>query len=75
MNKVSRRSMSRTERPVPSVVPGALSTAICSGLPVPRGPAILSRMGTKSRETIYGGWVGAAAARATEARKELSAPR
>ena len=47
----------------------------CDGLPVPRGPAILSRMGTTSRETIYGGSVGAAAARATEARKELSAPR
>jgi hypothetical protein len=31
---------------------------------------ILSRMGTKSRETIYGGSVRAAAERATEARKE-----
>ena len=30
----------------PPVVPGTPSTAICSGLPVPRGPAILSRMGT-----------------------------
>ena len=29
-----------------SVVPGTPSTAICSGLPVTRGPAILSRMGT-----------------------------
>ena len=40
-----------------------------SGLPDPRGPAILSRMGTKSRETIYGASVRAAAERATEARK------
>src|SRR5258707_9005356 len=31
---------------------------------------ILSRMGTKSRETIYGGSVRAAAERATEARKQ-----
>ena len=46
------------------------STALCGGLPVPRGPAILSRMGTKSRETIYGGSVRAVAERATEARKE-----
>ena len=52
------------------VVPSTPSTAIPSGLPVPRGPAILSRMGTKSRETIYGGSVRAAAERATEARKE-----
>ena len=46
------------------------STATYSGLPVPRGPAILSRMGTKSRETIYGASVRAAAERADEARKE-----
>jgi hypothetical protein len=52
-----------------SVVPGSLPAAICSGLPVARGPAILSRMGSKSRETIYGGSVRAAAERATEARK------
>jgi hypothetical protein len=32
-----------------------LSAATCSGLPVPCDPAILSRMGTKSRDTIYGG--------------------
>ena len=51
-------------------MPGALSTAICSGLPVPRGPAHPSHMGTKSRETIYGASVRAAAERATEARKE-----
>ena len=49
---------------------GTPSTAICSGLPVPRGRRILSRMGTKSRETIYGASVRAAAERATEARKE-----
>ena len=30
---------------VASVVPGTPSTAICSGLPVPRGPAILSPWG------------------------------
>src|SRR5262245_2207516 len=54
-----------------SVVPGALSTAICSGLPLSRGSAILYLgMGTKSRETIYGGSVRAAAERATEARKD-----
>ena len=46
---------------VASVVPVAPSTAICSGLPRRRGPAILSRMGTKSRETIYGASVRAAA--------------
>src|SRR5258705_2698491 len=49
---------------VASVVPRTPSAAICSGLPVPSGPAILSRMGTKSRETIYGGSVRAAAERA-----------
>src|SRR5262245_413403 len=41
-----------------------------SGLPVPRGPAILLPMGTKSRETIYGASVRAAAERAAEARRE-----
>src|SRR5256885_2337872 len=41
-----------------------------SGLPVARGPAILSRMGTKSREAIYGASVRAAAERAAEARKQ-----
>ena len=54
----------------PLVVPATPSTAICSGLPVPRGPAILFAMGTKSRETIYGASVRAAAERAAEARKE-----
>ena len=54
---------------VASVVPVTSSTAICSGLPVARGPAILSRMGTKSRETIYGASIRAAAERAAEARK------
>ena len=52
------------------VVPGELSTAIRSGLPQHRGPAILSRMGTKSRESIYGSSVRAAAERAKEARKQ-----
>ena len=51
-------------------MPGTLSTATCSGLPVPPGTAILSRVGTKSRETIYGASIRAAAERATEARKE-----
>jgi hypothetical protein len=37
----------RTSRSGPSVVPGMLSTAICSGLPLDRGPAILSRLGVK----------------------------
>ena len=55
---------------VASVVPGTLSTAICSGLPAPRGPAILSRMGSKSRETLCGASVRAAAERAADARKE-----
>ena len=51
-------------------MPGTLSTAICSGLRQRRGPAILSRMGTKSRESIYGSSVRAAAERAKEARKQ-----
>jgi hypothetical protein len=51
-------------------VPGSFSTAICSGLLVPRGAAILSRMGSKSHEMIYGGSVRAAAERATQVRKE-----
>jgi len=55
---------------VASVVPGTSSTAICSGLPVPRGPAHPPTMGTKSRETIYGASVRAASERATEARKQ-----
>ena len=57
-------------RAVALIGPATPPTAICSGLPVPRGPAILSRMGTKSRETIYGASIRAAAERATEARKE-----
>ncbi len=53
------------------LVLGTLSTAICSGLPASCGPAILPvGMGTKSRETIYGASVRAAAERATEARKQ-----
>ena len=55
---------------LPEPVGGTSSTAICSGLPVHRRPAHLSRMGNKSRETIYGASVRAAAERATEARKE-----
>ena len=55
---------------VASVVPGTQSTAICSGLPVHRGRAHPLAMGSKSRETIYGGSVRAASERATEARKE-----
>ena len=54
--------------PVP-VVPGILSTAICSGLPVLRAKMHPPAMGTKSRETIYGASVRAAAERAAEARK------
>jgi hypothetical protein len=53
------------------VVPGSSTAAICSGLPpatVNRHP--LAHMGTKSRETIYGASVRAAAGRATEARKQ-----
>jgi hypothetical protein len=72
----SRRSASRADELaaaqvcVAPVVPAALSTASCSGLPVPRGAAIFSRMGSKSRESIYGGAVRAAAERATQARKD-----
>lgn len=59
----------RTLRSGPPVGPGTLSTASCSGLPAHRGRAILARMGTKSRESIYGASIPAAAERATEARK------
>ena len=55
---------------VASVVSGTLSTANCSGLPALRGRAHFLPMGTKSRETIYGASIRAAAERATEARKE-----
>ena len=54
----------------PPLCSAAPSTVTCSGLPVPRGPAHPCRMGTKSRETIYGASVRAAAERATEARKQ-----
>jgi hypothetical protein len=59
--------------------PQPLSPPLCPARYPPRGLAaclsraalrILSRMGTKSRETIYGSSVRAAAERATEARKE-----
>ena len=52
------------------MVSPTLSTAICSGLPVHRGFAHPSPMGTKSRETIYGASIRAAAERAAEARKQ-----
>jgi hypothetical protein len=51
-------------------VPAALSTASCSGLPVRRAVVHFLAMGSKSRETIYGGAVRAAAERAAEARKD-----
>jgi hypothetical protein len=54
---------------VVSVVPGPSTTARSSGLPVAPGAAHPRTMGSKSRETIYGASVRAAAERATEARK------
>jgi hypothetical protein len=47
-----------------------MSTAICSGLPMPATQAHSCRMGTKSRETIYGSSIRASAERAAEAREE-----
>jgi hypothetical protein len=55
---------------VASVVPVTPSTAICSGLFVHRGRAHSLAMGNKSRETLYGSSVRAAAERATHARKD-----
>ncbi|MGV7218850.1 hypothetical protein SO180_36940, partial [Bradyrhizobium sp. UFLA05-112] len=55
---------------VVSVVSDLLSTAIRSGLPAPDRSSHPLAMGTKSRETIYGASVRAAAERATEARQE-----
>src|SRR6478736_1534454 len=55
---------------LPEPVGRTPSTAICSGLPVHRARAHSLSMGTKSRETIYGGSVRAAAERAAEARKD-----
>jgi len=58
---------------------GAASPPLCPARHRPQSVAaclsratgrILSRMGTKSRETIYGASVRAAAERATEARKD-----
>jgi hypothetical protein len=46
------------------------STASRSGLPVHVARRILASMGTKSRETIYGASIRAAAERVAEARKE-----
>jgi hypothetical protein len=53
-----------------SVMAVTSSTAICSGLPVHRRRAHPLAMGTKSRETIYGASIRAAAERAAEARKD-----
>ena len=50
------------------LVPSTPSTA--SGLPVHGGPAHPLAMGSKSRETLYGSSVRAAAERATQARKQ-----
>jgi Caspase domain len=64
-----RRSSPRHRRRLP-LCPSRyppLSVAACLSIAARR---ILSRMGTKSRETIYGASVRAAAERATEARKE-----
>jgi hypothetical protein len=55
---------------VASVVPGTQSTAICSGLPVHRGPAHPVPHGTKSRESLFGASVRAAAEQAAGARKK-----
>jgi hypothetical protein len=44
----------------------ATTAGLCSGLPVHRARRILFCMGTKSRETIYGGSVWAASERAME---------
>ena len=52
------------------LVPGTPSTANRSGLPRQRAPFIISPTGTKSRETIYGALIRAAAERPAEARKE-----
>jgi len=52
------------------LVPSTPSTAICSGLPIPRSGMHPFAMGTKSRESIYGASIRAAAERAMEARKE-----
>jgi hypothetical protein len=43
--------------------------AISSGLPISRGAAILSSVGTESREVIYGSAIRYSAERAKEARK------
>jgi hypothetical protein len=55
---------------LPQPVGSTSSTAICSGLPVHRGRGHSVAVGTKSRETIYGASIRAAAERATEARKQ-----
>ena len=60
----------RTSGAPAPVVPDMLSTAICSGLPILRAKMHALAMGTKSRETIYGASVRAAAEKAAEARKQ-----
>ena len=55
---------------MPSCVPGALSPLSLAACPFGTARRILSRTGTKSRETIYGASIRAAAERATETRKE-----
>src|SRR4249920_2402227 len=57
----------RSSRPLCAARHPPQSVAACLSRATAR---ILTRMGTKSRETIYGASVRAAAERATEARKE-----
>ena len=63
------RNLSQGGEP-PLRVAVAPSTAICSDLPTRIAPGHSRVMTTKSRESIYGSSVRAAAERATEARKE-----
>jgi hypothetical protein len=55
---------------IASVVPGKLSTAIRSGLPMLDLPGDPPAMGTKSRDKLFGSQVRASAERAAAARKE-----
>ena len=57
-------------RGLASLCPPRHPTANCSGLPRSPGPAHPFAVGTKSRETICGASVRAAAERAMEARKQ-----
>jgi hypothetical protein len=54
----------------PIIVSPLLSIAICSGLPAKLAGMHPAAMGTKSRESIYGASIRAAAERAAEARRE-----